>query len=398
MMTSAANFGFKWFRKVTLVPVVMILSGLFTAGSALADITVYDKDDKFVKLSGNIQLQYHTTDPEDGASTDEILFRRLQPGIEAGLFPDWTGKIVWEMGKSRNDNEVELKDIYLQYSGFKPVLITAGNFIIPFSREMMTSSKRQQLVERTFVGDHNYGTPARNTGIGISTSVFEKKLEFAAAAAKGAIDPDAKKLDFESPVIWEDDFNEGWMAAGRVDFHPFGPLKMAQGDFDGKLKATLGVAGFVWNNDDDNNTYTEDGADHNLGKKPDVDSVTGIEISGAVRIAGASLDAQYNRFHAETIDAAISSGIYENGETDLENMAVEGGYMVIPAKLEAVAGYEFQDADGYDKTWSRTSFGLNYFFREHDIKLQMTYRLGENLDGNEGNDADEMFIQAQYVF
>jgi len=67
--------------------------------------------------------------------------------------------------------------------------------------------------------------------------------------------------------------------------------------------------------------------------------------------------------------------------------------------FEIVAGYQVQDADNYEEEWTRTSFGANYFVtRNHDIKLQATYRIGENLDGIEDNDADEIFVQAQYVF
>lgn len=103
-------------------------------------------------------------------------------------------------------------------------------------------------------------------------------------------------------------------------------------------------------------------------------------------------------FDAETIDSTVTSGIYKNGEADLENCAIEGGYMVIPSMLELVAGYQMQDADGYADEWTRVSFGANYFFKKHDIKIQATYRMGENLNGKKGNDADELFIQTQYVF
>jgi hypothetical protein len=72
--------------------------------------------------------------------------------------------------------------------------------------------------------------------------------------------------------------------------------------------------------------------------------------------------------------------------------------MVIPSKLELVAGYEWQDADNYAEEWTRTSVGANYFFKKHDIKLQATYRMGENLKGVDGADEDEVFVQAQYVF
>jgi hypothetical protein len=62
------------------------------------------------------------------------------------------------------------------------------------------------------------------------------------------------------------------------------------------------------------------------------------------------------------------------------------------------AGYQSQDADGYSKPWNRTSVGANFFLAKHDIKFQVTYQMGENKDGETGNDVDELFVQVQYVF
>jgi len=365
-----------------------------------AGVTVYRNDDgKYVKMGGRLQIQYHRVDPDEGDATDEVFFRRFRPYIEGSLHENWKGKFQWDMGKAEDENEVAIKDAYLQYKGIKGLKITLGNQNFPFSREFLTSSKYQELVERTFVGDHNYGTPDRNVSLTVHGLALEKRFEWAVAAGAADIDPDAKKLDFDTPVNRNEDFNQGWMFGGRAEFHPLGYLKKSQGDFAREPKATIGIAAFLWSNDDDNNTYTDDsGADASSGKKPDVSRVTGFEVSGAVRGGGISVDAEYNRFHAETVDDAVSAGLYENGETDLWSFAVEGGVMVLPGVLEAVAGYQIQDADGYDQAWTRTSLGLNWFLKKHDIKLQATYRLGQNLNGRDGVDEDELFVQAQYVF
>jgi hypothetical protein len=72
--------------------------------------------------------------------------------------------------------------------------------------------------------------------------------------------------------------------------------------------------------------------------------------------------------------------------------------MVAPNKLEIIAGYQDMDADNYANVWKRTLIGANYFFHNHDIKIQTTYQVGKSLDGKEDNDANELFIQFQYVF
>ena len=359
---------------------------------ALAGGITYKDGDSYLKVGGRIQLQYYQSQPDGGETTDDIYFRRLRPYIEGSTHKDWKAKIQWDMGKATGENEIAIKDAYFQYKGMKNTKLTIGNANFPFSREFLTSSKYQQLVERTFVGDHNYGTPDRNVGIHFTGNTESKKMTWGASGTIASIDPDVDKLDFDTPVNANDDFNDGFMIGGRIDFHPFGNLKFSQGDFSGKTKATIGVAAYTWSNDGDNNTYTPGAT-----SKADVDTVTGLEVSGAFRAAGFSIDAQYNSFDADTVETGFTGGLYVNGTTKLTNAAIEGGYM-FNNTIELVAGYQTQDADGYATAWNRTSVGANWFINKHDTKVQLTYRMGENLEGVENADEDEVFLQTQFVF
>ena len=370
----------------------VVASSISLPLSVYAGGVTYKDGDKYLKVGGRIQLQYHQVKPDGDSTTDEIFFRRLRPFIEGSTHKDWKAKIQWDMGKADAENEIAIKDAYFQYKGLKNTKVTIGNANFPFSREFLTSSKYQQLVERTFVGDHNYGTPDRNVGIHLTGHTDSRNVTWGASGTIASIDPDAKKLDFDTPVNRNDDFNDGFMVGGRVDYHPFGNLKFAQGDFSGKKKATIGVAAYTWSNDDDNNTNTP-GATN----KADIDSVTGLEISGAFRVAGFSIDAQYNSFDADTVESNFSGGLYENGSTTLTNASIEGGYM-INNTIELVAGYQTQDADSYATEWNRTSIGANWFINKHDTKVQLSYRMGENLNGVDNNDEDELFLQTQFVF
>ena len=384
---------------VTAVAATFLFAG--AASLANAGVTVYKDDDKYVKVGGRIQLQYRYDNPDVGESTDEVFFRRLRPYIEGSVHKDWKGKFQFDYGKADGSNELAIKDAYMQYKGFDVAKITLGNSNFPFSREFLTSSKYQQLVERTFVGDHDYGTPDRNVNLKAEGHLLENDmLGWQGAFGSASLDPDEDKLDFDTPVNKNSDFNEGWIFGGRLDFHPFGKLKFSQGDFKRTdMKATISVAGFGWWNDDDNNDNTDPatGADIGAGK-PDVDKVTGFEVSGAFRYFGFSIDGEYNFFNSETVDPNVTGGLYQNGETDLKNFAFEGGYMVWADRIEIVGGYQWQDADNYADEWTRASFGLNFFIKKHDIKLQTTYRIGENIDGVKDNDEDQFFLQAQYVF
>jgi len=379
---------------VSVVAVAWVCVSNVLAGG----VTYKNEDGDYMKLGGRIQLQYHMTDVDDGDSTDDLLFRRLRPYIEGSVQEDWKGKFQFDFGKGR----VAVKDAYLKYSGFDGVGVTIGNANACFSRELLTSSKYQQLVERTFVGDHNYGTPDRQAGVHLGGKLFDGVLAWNAVVAKAAIDPSNSKLDFDTVIQHEagDDWLQGNLYGGRVEYYPLGAFKASQGDFKRNAKAAVAVGAFGWNNDDDHvNMDVDEVTAVETVSHSDVDSVTGIEVSGAFRFAGLSIDAQLNLFDSELVNGkAGADGIYEDGETTLTSSAIEAGYMVVPSFLEVVAGYQAQDADGYAEAWRRASIGANYFVAKHDIKYQLTYRMGENKDGKEGNDVDELFVQAQYVF
>lgn len=354
----------------------------------------YKTDEGYLKLGGRVQVQYHQ---EDGKDTDDLFFRRLRPYIEGSLNPDWKAKWQWDMGKSKT----EIKDAYFMFGGWDVADVYVGNRVFPFSRELLTSSKKQATVERNFAGDHNYGAVDRQVGLHLDSK--GESFSWAAAAAMGAIDPSNSKLDFDSVASLNNggDFNEGPMVGARVEIHPMGPIKFAQGALSGEeeLKASLAFAAFTWSNDDDIvnvDVDEETGAESRADS--DVDGVTGFEVAGAVRVAGLSLDIQYNSFDSETVVAGVTDGIYKDGETTLEAFAIEAGYTIVPKTVEAVVGYSTLDADGYDETWNRTEFGLNYYVDKHDVKYQVTYRINENQKGKDGADVDEIFAQAQFVF
>jgi len=236
------------------------------------------------------------------------------------------------------------------------------------------------------VGDLNYGTPDKNVGLHLRGQNGDKKITYRASASIGSVQSDSAKLRFNTPVNDLTDYTDGYMIGGRVDYHPLGFVKFLQGDFSGKTRFTIGAAAYVWNNDGDLVVNAED-----------VDSITALEISGAFRSHGFSIDAQYNNFDSELVDVTQTDGLYRNGKTTLNNAAIEGGYM-FDNKIELVAGYQSQDADNYASSWNRTSVGANWFIKGNDIKVQLTYRMGENLDGVSGKDKDEIFLQTQFDF
>ena len=381
-----------------MIIAVLLVTLLLLALPAFAGVVVYEEGDKKIEIGGRIQLQYLYSDVEDSVSIDELYFRRLRPYIMGTVTKDWIGKIQFDFGKAEGSNEVAVKDAFMEYSGWKNMKLRLGNTKMHFSRETLTSSKKQQLVERTFVGDHNFGTPDRLLGVRLNGNSESKKFTYGIGAGVASHDPAAARMDFDSPVNRDSDWNEGLQLSGRVDFHPFGYLKMSQGDFTRKQKLTIGVGAFTWSNDDDVNTYTDDGGNSLDAGKADLDSANGVEVSFGYRNAGWSVDGEYQMVSGDTMDSTFTGGLYVSGTTDLDKYAVEGGYMMPSGKVEFVAGYDSLDADNYEDAWTRTAVGVNYFFNEHKTKMQVTYRMSENFAGVAGEDVNTGFVQFQFVF
>ncbi len=370
------------------------------AAPAAAGVVVYEEGDKKIEIGGRVQIQYLRIDPDDGEATDQIFFRRLRPYISGTVTKDWVGKIQFDFGKTLDGDEVAVKDAYMQYTGWRSMELTIGNSKTPFSREFLTSSKRQQTVERGFVGDHNFGTPDRQLGFRLEGHNDSKKVNWALALGGEQHDPDVRRMDLDSPANNAADWNEGLVIAGRIDFHPRGQMKFDQGDFHSdSFKSSFSVAVFSWTNDDDNNTRTDPVTGLSTSSsKADLDSAEGFELSAGVRGKGLSLDAEYQLISGDTVDPTFSGGIYRSGTTDLDKMQIEGGYMLEGSPVELVAAFEALDADNYETSWDATELGVNYFWNRHKVKVQFTYRMGQNVFGVRGDDADTGLLQWQFVF
>jgi len=366
-------------------PIVLLSAGaMLFPMAAQAGITVFEQDDKYLELGGRLQAQYLYEDFDSSdEETDEFEFRRLRFYIEAGVTENWMGK--WQVDFGGSDaNDPEVKDAFIRYTGFDGKL-TVGNHHVPFSREQLTSSKRQQLVERTFVGDHNFGVPDRQ--MGVSYGGGGDAFSYRVGVFEAGIDPSIDKLDFESTTNEESEYT-GHLVGARVDIHPGGKIKFAQGDFGKEKGWAIGINAFSWSNDDDDV----------VDPVTDYDEVTGAGADFAWRGGGFSVDLEYDMFTSETLGSNFTGGIIEDGDGDFETFAAEGGFMLVPGRWEIVAGYQLLDADAFDEEWTRASIGANHFFNGHKDKLQFTLRESMDVEGVDGDDATQVFLQLQHVF
>lgn len=371
--------------------IVWVMAGLFPIVAA-AGVTVYDEGGTRVEVGGRIQVQYRIVDADRAGAgqdntVDDLDFRRLRPWVAFDK-DDWEG--IFQVDFAGGDYSI--KDAYVAYNGNEWAQLIVGNQNVPFARELLTSSKRQQLVERTFSGDHDFGVPDRQMGVSL-VAARQEKLQWAVGTFKAGIDPSVNKVDFLTTTNDDAEY-EGNLLAARLDWYPRGTFKMAQGDFGHTepLLVGLGINAYTWRNDDDDV----------VDPASDYDSIDGTGIDLALRWRGFSMDAAYQVFASETLDSGFTGGLIENGKGDFDTWAIEGGYMIIPDRLEVTAGYQVLEVDALDDKDTRASVGINYFFDTHNTKVQLTYEAGDSVfdtDGNtiRGEDQNRIFLQLQHV-
>ncbi|MBL4852462.1 MAG: hypothetical protein JKY90_09355 [Gammaproteobacteria bacterium] len=389
-------------KNLCLLPMVVAMASAVTM-PAYSKQTVFSEGDRKVDIGGRAHFQYIQRNPDNGESTEDIGFRRLRIVIDAYIDKNWGGQIEWDFGEgsdletNASINNAVLVDGYIEYKHSNGGKLRLGHTrVVQFSRSDLTSSNNSHQIERTFVGNTNSGVPGRQTGIGwLSTRKETTKFVWDVGVAFAEIDPANNQIDFDSAVNSDTGNSEGLLVGGRIQYFPLGYFKETHDNFDGQSKLGFALAVYQWDNDGDQRGLDAD--------DPDIENITGIELSSAYRGYGWSLDAQYNSFSAEavTADLAKISGptiFSANGDVELDVYAIEVGYMLVPEKFQIALSFATQDAETYAETFTQTQIGATYFIKKHDVKFQASYRIEDNEDGVVGNDNNTFFLQAQYLY
>lgn len=380
-------------EKTLPAPLILAVTALST--SAAAGVVIYEDGDRYAEIGGQIQVQYRRVEPDRGERVDDLFLRRFRVTLQGTVTEDVYG--VWQVDFGGSGGPT-VKDAFIQYLGLPFGELKLGNRPAPFSREQLTSSRRQQLVERQFVGDNTFGVP--DDQVGLTWSGKSQLLAAAVGVYHAGVDEGFDRVEFESRAT-DDPFYFGHMLAARLDYNPLGHFDMGQGAFGSERKLGFGVNAYTWSNDGDldvddpANAVDVDG----VAVQDQYDSIRGVGIDGAVRSGYLSVDAAYQAFSAEvkTGNAAGVGIVGAGGDAEFDTYLVKAGYMILPDRLEAVAAWSGLDADQFENADTRLSIGGNYFLNRHDAKIQVTYEIGRDVGGVRGRDRDTLYVQFQQV-
>lgn len=136
--------------KLSLVPAVALLAAM-GAPSAQAEVTT----DIFGRLQVDMN-QYSSDVTELGSGTE---MRRARIGVGGNLADDWKYKMEIDFA----DGDLVVKDAYVEHK-----MLTIGQFKVPQSLDVLTSSKYMTFIERAAVSDSL--TLDRRMGVGAGFS------------------------------------------------------------------------------------------------------------------------------------------------------------------------------------------------------------------------------------
>ncbi len=344
--------------------------------------TLFEGEQGSVEILNRAQFRFTHSLPDDdvrlggtaeaGDSKGSFRIRRAKTEISGWV---WKKELTYELQLSwagpepGASTQTPLEDLLLTWDVSKKgtLAVSFGQFKVPFGRQEMTSSARQQFCDRDLLSFEF--TRGRDIGVELLGRVAAGKIEYAAGIFNG------------NPASRLGNDNGKYQYNARVVFQPWGRVGYAEGDFESKGHPLLAVAAQFEHNDQRSGASI-------LNPITELQSV----ILGAdlvFKYAGFSLFAEYfDRERTPASGPSFSSPGWHS----------QAGYFLKRHVLEAALRYarwDPSDAVADDDQVER-GIALNYYLRKNGLKLQSDFR--ELEDRVRATKNRELRVQAQLVF
>lgn len=380
-------------------------------GSGILGPFHYDESDRWLDFGILVQTEYLNNAPTNGDDTQYLFFRRLRPTLMGGM-NDWQGILQMDFGSGENGtaSATTVRWVNFQYTGFFQSHVTFGSFKPWFSRELLTMGPHLQTIERSPVGDTNYGNPDYMLGIAWDQMLPNNKLAYYFSAGLEDHEQSVTQMQMRSPANAASGSNSGTIVSARVDYYVFGempydkrplhtPPQVAynRGDFHTAAWRVIVSSGvFGWWNNGTSNPYTVNGVSTST-TNADLNQSYGAEVSGGLRGFGVSADVEYQYIAGSLLDPTFTGGMYVAGATDLNKFSINGGYM-LPRNVELATGWSVVDATGFQTGLTETKLGLNWYVMKYAVRFSGQYSFLDNNAGLPGNDIGITRVSAQFAW
>jgi len=314
--------------------------------AGLVDVKPAGKE-PVLTVNGLVQVQGDFGDKGDsrGNANDRIRLRRVRLGAAGRFLEEFDFKVEGEyVGASTT-----LTDAFINWNHFTWANVKAGQFKSPYSYEFLAADPKLYTIERTLGSDRL--TLNRQVGVQLAGDFFEKQLSYATGVFNG------------NGLNTTTNDNGKFLYMGRLAGVPW------QGKLFGQpAKWSVGADGFT-----SKDTALTMASDFGLTSNTFSGQRKGLGLDSQFSLGGFELWTEYLRVTFKPTDLKPAGTFYADA------WYVQGTYFVLPKMLQAALKYdEFDPSDKKvgDAVGTYT-FGLNYFLKGDDIKLQCNYLISD---------------------
>ncbi|MFO1519989.1 MAG: porin [bacterium] len=348
------------------------------------------KDEKFsMKFRIRIQPRYtFQTNKTTGKNADNTFqIRRFKLSWEGNAFTKNLDYKVQINLAALSPIQDMVEYVYVDYRFFDPLRVEFGQFKYPYNRQQITSSGRQEFVDRSLASEEfRFASVDRTTtttctfpgGAAVSGSGLTCT---GGATATTTISDSQRRFQFDTGVMVHGDafgkkleyygaitngtgptrlnLNKNFLYTGRLVYNPLGQYGYSESDVEGSEHPAL--------------TFGLSGG-YNV---QDVTSNKILQAGGEVgfKYRGFSLQGEYYYRHNDLKDV---NGVAVSTKNHDQGYYAQLGYFVIPHHFEIAARASQVFLAGKNNDKSEFSGALNYYIFGHDLKLQADYSLLRN--------------------
>ncbi|MCC6580643.1 MAG: hypothetical protein IT440_09385 [Phycisphaeraceae bacterium] len=341
-----------------------------------------------LKVGGQFQWRYiYATRENAGAGQDDgengFSMRRGKVFFKGNIGNPKIGYVL-QLAANRDSSAVGLEEAYLTYKFCDGLVGTLGRFKGPFTREYMISSTKSLLVEPSYVDAQMAANYVE--GAMITYTADPMRLYF-------SVNDGLRSGDIGGPSDFQNDTTD-FAVTGRADLKLMGDWKQweefASWSSDKGPAMFLGAAV---------NYQTAETGQANPGGIQN-DNILSWTVDGSFKASGFNVYSAVIGRHT-LVDAPAAGA----GDLDVYGWVVQGGYMVIPDKLEPIARFEAYDANG--KAIAKiVTVGANYYLSKHNAKftVDVLWALDEIASASTGvpiladaaGQEDQVVLRAQF--
>jgi phosphate-selective porin len=310
-------------------------------------------------ISNRVQIRW-TLDDREASDTDTtgsgvgeddgpiggFDVARLRLTLGGGAYRPWLRyQFQLELSRTSGANASKIKDAYLEIRpAGRPYRLQVGQMKAQFSLRQLTSSGRLQFVERALT----YGkfAPGRDAGVQILGTIGSPRIGYGAGVFNGA----GESLPQN---------NGSLLYVGRFYVNPLGAFTPAESATEARERPALHVGGGF-------HTGKAIRGRTPAGVVQDADNQTAVNGEVAYKTGRFAAAAEYFWMRDEQRNPI------DGRDLDSRGAYVQGGYMLVPRRIEVAARWSTVDGDTEvaDSDVSEIRGVVGCFWRGHNLKLQ----------------------------